>query len=189
MQLCTGLFPDVLAIERNPSWALWILTNTLMRLWFPSRAQWLPPAKWKIKIILNSPFLWLFIIFIYSSFDLWMHWLEDKQARYANKFTSRQLTKSSLSEQSGKQACRLGFSKAARAFWLWGSTSSWEWKGYANSMQRGWTLSRLQTSAFTQTVRAEDSVVKRIYACGWKRWESWKIWERRHKQCFLIAWP
>lgn len=96
------------------------------------------------------------LIFTYSFIHLCIDCLEDKQVRYANKYACRQLTKSSLSEQSGEQACTLGFSKATGAFWLWGSTSSREWKGYANSLQRGWTLSQLQTATFIQIVGAQN---------------------------------
>lgn len=41
-------------------------------------------------------------------------WLEDKQARGANRNTCKQWTWLGLGEQSGKQACMLGFSNASR---------------------------------------------------------------------------
>lgn len=41
-------------------------------------------------------------------------WLEDKQARGANRNTRKQWTWLGLGEQSGKQACMLGFSNASR---------------------------------------------------------------------------
>lgn len=171
------------AIKWNPLWLIGParVQTRCCKSGFTS-VQWLPPAKWKDNSIDKIHFHHCPLILIHSFIYWIIYWWKDSRVRRANKDTHRQLTKSSLCEQSGKQACMLGFSKAATAFWLWGSTSSWEWKGCANSMQRGELCPSFR--------RQNSSRLPRhlwIFS-GWIKKKKAGL-ERLHKQRFLKAWP